>query len=735
MLPRLFALVAFALILGCAHSLRRDTRIDPALLPPDALQLKEHPNADNSRWFKAFADAVAAQTANNREKACVNYRAAAAEASFPLRDLALLRAHQACPFTEDLSVPWKQRPEAVAWFAEDVLKAREAELEKMTVPEKVQFFWDKAVAEKNERAREMILMDAIGLAEKAADAPLATEARQRLYKNSPRLNPNPTKAEWSAVAADFRRWREFSRSIQLEKKRLDDRRLSADERFALLKSIRQTLKTAQRKPEMLAATADLVNFAKKSFRRSKRDPAAAKRLLDAKVIFARTVWTENRRDLALKALNEARRDLGGLVSLEEVNFVLARLYEEAGDLATAEGFVNASLKERPIVPGLRDKVRWARGWILHKAGRAEDAAAAFTELAGDAKDAGDRARATYWAARDRQDGQARRQGFRDVQKMDPLGFYGLLATRDLGETLPPLKSAGLRAPELTASPELNLQSSVVAEWMIALGIKDGTARVLESVQSELKRNSNAGPDAWLRLASAYARAGEYLPLFAMMTTLPPETRDRLLQDQPELLFPKPWLQETEKAATDAGLLPELLYAIMRQESAFNPRARSAAEAYGLTQLLPENAAGHARRHDIAFHGPEDLFTPETSIRLGAWELRSLFDRWKGSWIPSVASYNANADAVRGWLTVRKRPDTTEFIEEIPYEETRSYIKLVMRNQIFYQRMLANGPTSFPEKCLQLPGMEVPTPSPAVAPEQGPAPTPAATSDQEAPVKR
>lgn len=703
MLPRLLALLLFSLILGCAHTLRHENRVDPVLLPPTPEQIARTPDALNVHWFKLFSEGAAAQATKNREKACVSYRALANEGGFPLRDLALLRAHQTCPFTEDLSVPWTTRPESVAWFTEDVFKARDAEFEKMNSAEKVQFLWDKAAIEKSERPREMLLMDAIGLAEKAGDPQLAADARQRLWKNSPRLNPNPQKSDTAAIAADFRRWREFERSIQLERKRLEDKKLSAEEKVALLKSIRQTLKTAQRKSEMLTATAELVNFTKAQFKKNRRDPVAAKRYLEAKVLFARTVWTENRRDLALKSLTEARRELGGLVSLEEVNFILARLYEESGDLVSAEGFVQASLKERPLVPGLRDKARWARGWILHKAGRSEEAAAAFTELASDAKDPGDRTRAAYWATRNKKDGDARRAGLRDIQKMDPLGYYGLLATRDLGEPLPPLKAPGLRSPELTASPELNLNASVVAEWMIALDVKDGTARVLESVQSELKKNPSAGTDAWLRLASAYARAGEYLPLFALITTLPPETRDKLLQEQPELLFPKPWLAETEKAAAAAKVPPELLYAIMRQESAFNPRARSAAEAYGLTQLLPQNAAAHARKHGIPLSGPDELYDPATSITLGAWELRGLFDRWKGAWIPAIASYNANADAVRGWLNVRKRPDVTEFIEEIPYEETRSYVKLVMRNQIFYQRLLATGPTAFPEKCLEIEG--------------------------------
>lgn len=697
---RILAVAAFSFVIGCAHFLRKDTRIDPALLPPTAEQLAK--NSDNARWFKSFQTADQAQKESRKEIACPAFRDLARETMFPLRDLALLRAHQICPFTDDLPPVSAISEDSARWFAEDVLKARDAEWDRLTPAEQVTHLWDKAAIEKNDRKRETALMDAAGLAEKSGDPKLAEEARQRLWKNSPRLKPNPERKDYAAIASDYRRWREFGRAVQLERRRLQDKQLGNDERFAILKSIRQTWKTSQNKNEMLAATTELVNFARQDFRKHPRDAGAAKRLLEARLLFARTVWTENRRDLGQKALQETKRDLAGRVSFEELYFLLGRMEEETGNLSEAEAYFSLALKERPSVGGLRDKIRWARAWVLHKSGTLPEAVVAFNELANDAKEPADRFRATYWAARDLPPGPARDAALREAKRLDPLGFYGLLASRDLNESLPPLPSVKeTTSLTLTSSNEFPIGPSIVAEWLISLGIEDGTERVLLSVQNELQRNRQASNDAWLRMSTAYARAGQYLPLFALMSTLPAETRDRLLKDHPEFLFPKPWVPQVEKAARDAGVPAELVYAIIRQESAFNPRARSHAEAYGLTQLLPNIASVHARRHGIPYNGADDLFEPETSIRLGAWELRGLFDRWKGVWIPSIASYNANADAVRGWLKRRRRADPVEFIEEIPYEETRAYVKLVMRNQVFYQRMLASGPTVFPENCLKL----------------------------------
>ncbi|MEK7355080.1 MAG: lytic transglycosylase domain-containing protein, partial [Bdellovibrionota bacterium] len=145
---------------------------------------------------------------------------------------------------------------------------------------------------------------------------------------------------------------------------------------------------------------------------------------------------------------------------------------------------------------------------------------------------------------------------------------------------------------------------------------------------------------------------------------------------------------------------ELIYSIMRQESSFNPMARSHADAFGLMQLIPEAAKKAAPMSGIELKSHEDLYGPETNIPLGTAFVRGLMNRWKGRYIPTVASYNASEKAIEGWIKSRYRGDPLEFIEDVPYDETKGYIKLVTRNFVFYKRLNSGGaPIPFPEWCL------------------------------------
>jgi soluble lytic murein transglycosylase len=140
---------------------------------------------------------------------------------------------------------------------------------------------------------------------------------------------------------------------------------------------------------------------------------------------------------------------------------------------------------------------------------------------------------------------------------------------------------------------------------------------------------------------------------------------------------------------------------MRQESAFNPLARSSADAFGLMQLLPRVAKSSALKNNIPLNQDADLFKPHVNIPLGSAHLSDLWEKYNGQFILAVASYNASEKAIQNWLSTRYRGDSLEFIEDIPYEETRSYVKLVMRNLVFYQRIYATEPIPFPEWCLEI----------------------------------
>lgn len=132
--------------------------------------------------------------------------------------------------------------------------------------------------------------------------------------------------------------------------------------------------------------------------------------------------------------------------------------------------------------------------------------------------------------------------------------------------------------------------------------------------------------------------------------------------------------------------PFLMLGLIRQESSFNPRAQSSARALGLTQVVPPTAAQIARALGMAdsFQN-SDLFKPEVSLTFGSWYLAQQLARYEGRVFPALAAYNAGAGATDGWLR-QWGDDPDVFVEQIPYAETNSYVKLVYQNYRLYQRL-------------------------------------------------
>ncbi|NJL25914.1 MAG: lytic transglycosylase domain-containing protein [Calothrix sp. SM1_5_4] len=242
----------------------------------------------------------------------------------------------------------------------------------------------------------------------------------------------------------------------------------------------------------------------------------------------------------------------------------------------------------------------------------------------------------------------------------------------------------------------------MAEWLNLLDEKEVLTALLDEASQAYKKANEQNDEGWVTIFRYYAKAGLYMKLYESISGLSPDRRKSVLQSHPELLFPQPWVDEVKTAALQFGVQEELIYAIMRQESAFDPRARSGADAFGLMQLLPEVAEAIAPANNIPYAQMEDLYQPQTNIPLGALHIKELLQRHKNQFILAVASYNASEKAIRNWMKTRFRGDALEFIEEIPYEETRVYVRLVMRNLIFYSLLKTKSASiEFPAWVLNL----------------------------------
>jgi len=156
----------------------------------------------------------------------------------------------------------------------------------------------------------------------------------------------------------------------------------------------------------------------------------------------------------------------------------------------------------------------------------------------------------------------------------------------------------------------------------------------------------------------------------------------------KILFPLPYKDEVFRSARERGLDPFDVAALIRQESEFNPQAKSHANAYGLMQVLPSTGRMLGKQEGVGPVRPMMLFNPALNIQLGTRYLRGQLDSWNGDWYQTLAAYNAGPGRVKQWLTWTRFDEPEEFVEDIPFNETREYVQAVLRNADTYRELYA-----------------------------------------------
>ena len=165
-------------------------------------------------------------------------------------------------------------------------------------------------------------------------------------------------------------------------------------------------------------------------------------------------------------------------------------------------------------------------------------------------------------------------------------------------------------------------------------------------------------------------------------------------------FPKPFNDLFKHEAFTNEIPIELLFAISRQESAFQRRAESRAGARGLMQLLPSTAKTIANSYGLDFRGSASLDEPSINIKLATLHMRQLLNRYDNDLVITAAAYNAGKEAIDMWLQRRNHSDQQIWIELIPFGETKNYVKNVQRNYLLYrfltshERAVATNTSSF-----------------------------------------
>lgn len=298
------------------------------------------------------------------------------------------------------------------------------------------------------------------------------------------------------------------------------------------------------------------------------------------------------------------------------------------------------------------------------------------------------ARARYWFGKTLQkigDAKAAEFFFKLTLKESPLSFYGLSSAFLLGRNPQMVMSANLPMVE-TSDPNLSprdLLNLSRAEELIGQKQLDLAKKELD----QLKVKSFYSSGFCMYLATLQDVVGNHLLTYDFLTEL-------ILRNSPfgysthqvGITFSTPYLDEIKSAAAKAGVDSILLLSLVKQESSFDPEIRSSSGAMGLAQLMPYTALDIRANLYL-----RQAYDPELNLELGAEYLAKLLKQFNGNVPFALAAYNAGPNKLKSWLKNIKLEKLTldEFIERIPYSETRNYVRSIVKNYFWYQLSL-NG---------------------------------------------
>jgi soluble lytic murein transglycosylase len=259
---------------------------------------------------------------------------------------------------------------------------------------------------------------------------------------------------------------------------------------------------------------------------------------------------------------------------------------------------------------------------------------------------------------------------------DPTGDYPLL------DRIPPLDHAEKITLADPPADDLHLQK---AKLLGNGGLVDFAVRELQAAAAD-------DPGSWApaETAQLFTDTGHYDRAIETMKHSVPSyfAVDIPMLPRPywEALFPRPYWPDLKKYSLANQLDPYLVASLIRQESEFNPLAVSRANAVGLMQLLPKTGKLVAHQESLKRYNPSELFTPTVNLQLGTRYFRGMVDKFGGSFEHALAAYNAGSDRVEDWMGQGPYRDSPEFVESIPFTETREYVQAIMRNANVYRQL-------------------------------------------------
>ena len=394
----------------------------------------------------------------------------------------------------------------------------------------------------------------------------------------------------------------------------------------------------------------------------------------------------------LRTLDRMKTDFPQSPWLAEALYSAGNMYLLRKDYANAANYYGYLAMHFPEHKNAA-AAHWRAGWLSYRQGLYADAARMFDEQIKLFPNATETAAALYWRGRlyEMQDNnRAQAAGnYRTVSRVYQHFFYAQMARQRLQALGEPQLVSDTQVEPIKPAPIPHLSDTFPADSPhIAKARLVANAGLNDYIAQELSADPDS--DSWSALAEAelYASFGESFRAMRSLKKALPYAMTTPINSIPlaywRILFPEAWWDTIQTESARNGLDPYLVASLIRQESEFNAGAISYANAYGLMQILPSSGRALAREMGMTHFETYQLLDPETNIKLGTRYLRHVLDKFGGVQEYALAAYNAGDERVTDWQAAGPYHGIDEFVESIPFTQTRDYVQGILRNEDIYR---------------------------------------------------
>lgn len=396
------------------------------------------------------------------------------------------------------------------------------------------------------------------------------------------------------------------------------------------------------------------------------------------------LWNRNDNNQALGYFRRLTHTYPDGPEADRAQFATADILESQGKNNEASTLYRSLPKKFPNSQ-VRDDATWRLAWLQYRAGNLAEANGTFKLLATNAKEERYKTAGLYWQAKTSAQlghSETANRLYQQISNQAVESYYQALAIQALAKAgiatsqAKPVKPSQANDFDLQLYPEAAFHL-IRARELAQLKLHPLAVRELD----EINRIARQHPSLRLLLVNEYITNHAFSRSVALANQLPGRPSERLFHR-----YPLAYWEIIQTKAREADIDPYLVVALIRQESLFDSRARSSAAALGLMQLLSSTATRVAKQIGLNPPSNEKLFDPELNLTLGTQYLQSLLRRYSNNWFKAIAAYNAGEAAVDRWEKEIITDDMEEFVERIPYLETRQYVKLVLRNHRIYKTL-------------------------------------------------